>query len=92
MANSRLTMVDGSGAPQQGLTRFPTSACLIHLNNPNGSTPVSFIREQIPELIDASPKIFSDPTAQNDLFSTYPSPMIDLKEGARANSDKLETF
>ena len=52
----------------------------------------SFIREQIPELIDANPKFFANPTAQNDLFSSYPSPMIDLKEERERTLTRWKRF
>ena len=48
--------------------------------------------DYIPELIDANPKFFANPTAQNDLFSSYPSPMIDLKEERERTLTKLKRF
>jgi len=52
----------------------------------------NFIRENIPELTNANPKFFANPYAQNDLFSSYPSPMIDLKEERERTLKRWKQF
>ena len=52
----------------------------------------TFISEQIPGLIDANPKFFANSAAQHDLVSSYPPPMINLKEERERTLKRWKRF